>query len=89
MNNPQFGKISLAVAGGNIDKIIPTYINSAMPAWFAYLFMLTLLSAAMSTSSSQFHAMGSSIGRDFFERAIFGGRHFKYTVAVTSINQPV
>jgi SSS family solute:Na+ symporter len=85
VNSPQFGKISLAVAGGNIDKIIPTYINNAMPVWFVYLFMLTLLSAAMSTSSSQFHAMGSSIGRDFFERAVFGGRHSKHTVTVTRV----
>ena len=33
VNNPVFGKISLAVAGGNIDKIIPIFINSAMPTW--------------------------------------------------------
>lgn len=84
-NHPQFGKISLAVAEGNIDKIIPTYINSAMPVWFVYLFMLTLLSAAMSTSSSQFHTMGSAIGRDVFERVLFRGRHSRYTVAITRI----
>ncbi|HTY44994.1 MAG TPA: sodium:solute symporter family protein [Patescibacteria group bacterium] len=83
--NPQFGKISMAVAGGNIDKIIPAYINSALPTWFVYIFMLTLLSAAMSTSSSQFHALGTSIGRDFFERALLGGRHSKYTVVITKI----
>jgi SSS family solute:Na+ symporter len=29
--------------------------------------MLTLLAAAMSTSSSQFHAQGSAIGRDIYE----------------------
>jgi len=81
--HPQFGKISLAVAEGNIDKIIPTYINSAMPVWFVYLFMLTLLSAAMSTSSSQFHAMGAAIGRDVFERIIFKGKHTPYSVAIT------
>jgi len=85
MNNPQFGKISLAVAEGNIDKIIPAYINSAMPVWFVYIFMLTLLSAAMSTSSSQFHALGTSIGRDFFERIVLGGRHSRYTVAITRV----
>lgn len=85
VTNPQFGKISLAVAGGNIDKIIPLFINSAMPQWFVYVFMLTLLSAAMSTSSSQFHAMGTSIGRDFFERIIFGGKRGKNTVLITRI----
>jgi SSS family solute:Na+ symporter len=84
-NNPQFGKISVAVAGGNIDKVIPAYINSAMPVWFVYLFMLTLLSAAMSTSSSQFHAMGTSIGRDFFEKIILKGKPTKYSVLFTRI----
>lgn len=57
------GKIAVGVIN-DLDKIIPTYINSAMPAWFAAVFMLTILSASMSTLSSQFHAMGSSIGRD-------------------------
>jgi SSS family solute:Na+ symporter len=85
MNNPAFGKIAVAAAGGNIDKIIPTYINSAMPTWFVYVFMLTLLSAAMSTSSSQFHTMGTAIGRDFVEKSILAGRQFKYTVGITRI----
>ncbi|MBF0483937.1 MAG: sodium:solute symporter family protein [Candidatus Omnitrophica bacterium] len=74
VNNPQFGKISIAVAEGNIDKIIPLYVNSAMPHWFVYIFMLTLLAAAMSTSSSQFHSMGTSFGRDFIERTFFKGQ---------------
>jgi len=85
VNNPQFANISVAVAKGNIDKIVPTYINAALPTWFVYVFMLTLLSAAMSTSSSQFHSMGTSIGRDFFERGVLGGRHAKYTVMITRI----
>ncbi len=84
-NNPAFGKISLAVAGGNIDKIIPLYINSAMPVWFVYLFMLTLLSAAMSTTSSQFHSMGTAIGRDFFEKTLLRGKTSKYTILITRI----
>jgi SSS family solute:Na+ symporter len=84
-NNPAFGKISLTVAGGNIDKIIPAFINSALPTWFVYVFMLTLLSAAMSTSSSQFHAMGTAIGMDFFERIVLRGKHSKYTVMITRI----
>ncbi|MDD5255214.1 MAG: sodium:solute symporter family protein [Candidatus Omnitrophica bacterium] len=84
-NHPQFGKISLAVAEGNIDKIIPAFINSALPVWFVYLFMLTLLSAAMSTSSSQFHAMGAAIGRDVFEKFILKGKHVKYSVAITRV----
>jgi SSS family solute:Na+ symporter len=39
----------------------------------------------MSTSSSQFHALGTGIGRDFFERGVLGGRQSKYTVAITRI----
>ena len=50
----------------NTDSIIPTYISSAMPRWFGTLFMLTLLAAAMSTLSSQFHALGTSLGRDLY-----------------------
>jgi SSS family solute:Na+ symporter len=61
------GNISVNIAKGNADSIIPLYINAATPEWFVYLFMLTLLAAAMSTSSSQFHAQGSAIGRDIYE----------------------
>ena len=85
LNNPEFGKISLAVAGGNIDKIIPAYINSALPTWFVYIFMLTLLSAAMSTSSSQFHAMGTGFGRDLYERTVPRGKQPKHTVVITRL----
>ena len=59
--------ISINIANGNADSIIPIYINAATPEWFVYLFMLTLLAAAMSTSSSQFHAQGTAIGRDIYE----------------------
>lgn len=85
MGLPEYGKIVLSAAGGNIDKIIPMYINSAMPPWFVYVFMLTLLSAAMSTTSSQFHAMETSIERDFFKKVFFGGKHSKYTALIIRI----
>jgi len=49
---------------GDIDKIIPYFINSAMPIWFSAVFMLCLLSAGMSTLSSQFHTMGAALGAD-------------------------
>lgn len=62
------GKIAIAAVGGNVDKIIPTYINQAMPSWFVYIFMLALISAGMSTLSSQFHVMGTSIGFDFYSK---------------------
>ncbi len=63
------GKIAVAnVEGGNVDKIIPAFINLSMPPWFVYLFMITLLAAAMSTISGQFHVMGTSFGRDVFSK---------------------
>ncbi len=61
------GKIAMQVVGGNADKIIPAFIAAAMPAWFAYLFMITLLSAAMSTLSALFHVQGTALGRDVYE----------------------
>jgi solute:Na+ symporter, SSS family len=61
------GKIAMDAAGGNSDSIIPVFINSAMPEFFVYIFMLTLLAAAMSTSASQFHAQGTAMGRDIYE----------------------
>jgi solute:Na+ symporter, SSS family len=80
------GKLALAMvvdqATGkpNIDKVIPTYVQQAMPPWFGYLFMLTLLAAAMSTLSAQFHVIGSSIGRDVYQQGIARGRHPERTV---------
>ncbi|MFA7485399.1 MAG: sodium:solute symporter family protein [Phycisphaerae bacterium] len=61
----------------NTETIIPAYITSALPSWFGTLFLLTLLAAAMSTLSSQFHALGTSIGRDVYEQAT--GQHGKST----------
>ena len=54
----------------NPDSIIPTFITSAMPWWFRVVFLLTLLSAAMSTMSSQYHTLGTAIGRDVVEQII-------------------
>jgi SSS family solute:Na+ symporter len=68
------GTLAVAAADGNVDGVIPLYIATAMPAWFVVLFMLTLLSAAMSTISSQFHAMGTAIGRDLYEQGALRGR---------------
>ncbi len=64
------------------SRIIPFYIKSAMPHWFGLVFLLTLLAAAMSTLSSQFHAVGTSIGRDVFEQIT--GRH-EASVNITRI----
>jgi SSS family solute:Na+ symporter len=64
--------ISLIYAKGDSDQIIPTFIKSAMPGWFGIVFLLTLLAAAMSTLSSQFHTLGTAAGRDVFERLTGG-----------------
>jgi len=58
------GKIALAAAGGNTDKIIPAFIGAAMPSFLAYLFVLTMLAAAMSTFSGQVHIIGTALGYD-------------------------
>ncbi len=63
------GLIALqAATDGNIDTIVPLFINTAMPEWFSYVFMLTLLAAGMSTLSGQFHTIGSAVGHDLFQR---------------------
>lgn len=61
------GQIALTAAGFNKDLIIPIFFNRALPEWFNLVLMLSLLSAAMSTLSSQFHAMGTAISRDILE----------------------
>jgi len=63
------GKIAIVAAGGN-DKIIPAFIKTFVPGWFGIVFFLALIAAAMSTLSSQFHAMGTAAGRDVYEKAL-------------------
>jgi len=52
----------------DMDKIIPLFIDKAMPSWFGALFMLCILSASMSTLSAQFHTMGAAFGADIFTK---------------------
>jgi len=52
----------------DMDKIIPLFIDKAMPDWFGAVFMLCILSASMSTLSAQFHTMGGAFGSDIFHR---------------------
>ena len=52
----------------DMDKIIPLFIDRAMPEWFSAVFMLCILSASMSTLSAQFHTMGASFGADIFPK---------------------
>ncbi|KIX14572.1 sodium:solute symporter family protein [Dethiosulfatarculus sandiegensis] len=64
------GEIAIQAAGGNMDKIIPVFITDFLPDWFGILFLLAMFAAAMSTLASQYHAGGTSLGRDFYERAM-------------------
>ncbi len=75
------GQLAIDAAGGNIDSIIPLYINSSMPELFVIIFMLTLLSAAMSTLSSLLHTMGTTLGGDIFSRM----RGERYSIRATRI----
>lgn len=81
-----FGKIAIQMAEGNPDKVIPLFINNAMPVWFSYVFMLVILSAAMSTLSSLFHSIGTSAGRDIFENIVFKGKTGHLSVAAAKIS---
>jgi SSS family solute:Na+ symporter len=62
--------ISVVAAGNNPDQIIPAYIRAALPPWFGLVFLLTLLAAAMSTLSSQFHTLGTAVGRDVYQQVL-------------------
>ena len=62
-----FGQVAIDFVGGNMDSIIPTFISSAFPEWFVYVFLLSLLAAAMSTLSSQVHAQGTALGHDIID----------------------
>ena len=75
------GQVSIVMASGDVEKIIPMYLQQATPGWFNILFMLTLMSAAMSTLSSQFHIMGTSLGRDLVEEALNGKRKSRGVIA--------
>jgi SSS family solute:Na+ symporter len=62
--------IAVVYAKGQADQIIPNYITQALPRWFGILFFLTLLSAAMSTMSSQFHTLGTAAGHDLYAQLL-------------------
>lgn len=59
------GKVAADMTN-DMDKIIPLFIDRAMPDWFGAVFMLCILSASMSTLSAQFHTMGAAFGADIF-----------------------
>jgi solute:Na+ symporter, SSS family len=82
------GKMAMALVG-DVDKIIPVFIKASTPGWFSAIFMLCILSASMSTLSSQFHVMGTSIGRDVVKGALKSDRKStritRYGIAISII----
>ncbi len=66
------GKIAIVANAGVSDLIIPGFIKEFVPEWFGAIFLICMLAAAMSTLSSQFHAMGTAAGRDLFEKTLKG-----------------
>jgi SSS family solute:Na+ symporter len=58
------GQISIVVAKGNTDLIIPAFINSVMPPAYVYLFMVTLLSACITTVNGLIHVQSVAFSRD-------------------------
>ena len=85
MFHDKFGQLAIEVVGGNVDKVIPFFIDTFYPQWFVALFLVTLMAAAMSANSGQFHAIGTSLSRDIFEQALLKGRSVAETTIVTRI----
>ncbi|MDR2790913.1 MAG: sodium:solute symporter family protein [Campylobacteraceae bacterium] len=67
------GRNALQSAGG-VEQVMPLFITMAMPKWFSFIFLFALISAAMSTLASQFHTMGTAIGRDIYEQIFKAGK---------------
>lgn len=59
--------VAIAAAKGNVDAVIPLYINAVMPTWFVYLFMMTLLSAAITTVNGLIHVQSVAFSRDLLQ----------------------
>jgi SSS family solute:Na+ symporter len=78
-------ELPIQLVQGNIDKIIPLYVDRFYPQWFSALFLVTLMASAMSTNSAQFHALGTSLSRDIFEQALLRGKSVAETVIVTRV----
>ena len=74
-----YGQIAIDYVGGNMDSIIPTFISTALPEWFVYIFLLSLLAAAMSTLSSQYHTQGTALGHDIVDAIKNRGGSDEYT----------
>lgn len=62
----KYSEISVVAAGG-ADNVIPLFLENFMPNWFVSIFLVIVVAAGMSTISSQFHAIGTAVGRDLFD----------------------
>ncbi len=80
-----YTELSIQSVQGNMDKIIPLYVDRFYPQWFVALFLVTLMAAAMSANSAQFLAIGSSLSRDILEQAMLRGKSVAETTIVTRI----
>ncbi len=78
-------ELAIQAVGDNIDKIIPLYVDRLFPQWFVALFLVALMSAAMSATSSQFHTLGTSLSRDILEQALLRGKSVAETTVVTRV----
>ncbi len=85
MFHDRYLELSIQAVQGNIDKIIPLYIERFYPPWFVAFFLVALMAAAMSTNSGQFHTLGTSLSRDIFEQALMKGKSVAETTIVTRI----
>ncbi|MHB8129956.1 MAG: sodium:solute symporter family protein [Mobilitalea sp.] len=61
----KFGQIAVVAAKGT-DNVIPVFLQTFMPEWFMAVFFVVIVAAGMSTISSQFHAIGTAVGRDLY-----------------------
>ncbi len=85
-----FGQIAIDYVGGNMDSIIATFISTALPEWFVYIFLLSLLAAAMSTLSSQYHTQGTALGHDIVDAIKNKGdsdEYSDYEISIKSIKE--
>ena len=70
-------KLRLKQRGATIKSSL-RLSNMFVPSWYGIIFFLALVAAAMSTLSSQFHAMGTAIGRDIYEKALNTKRKYDF-----------
>ena len=57
----------------------------ALPEWFVYLFLLSLVAAAMSTISSQLHTQGTAFGIDICDSIVKKSKKIIDEITITRI----